>query len=146
MHKVYATRDILAQENKRIRVRFLRVPCWLGCVRPHIRFRSALASLVRSLHATSFVRQPSLPTTGSRPSDTPRVVINIDRASRDLAYFFYHLPVDRISWAFPYVPPGLYTQFCLFVCLFEAFRLLTYMFNHHATGIFLVFVDPQPPF
>ena len=102
--------SLLAQENNRIRVRFLRVPCWLGSVRPRIRVRSALASLVRSLHATSFVRQPSLSTTGSRPSDSPRVVINIDRASRDLAYFFYHLPVERIAWAFPYVPPGLYTQ------------------------------------
>ena len=102
--------SLLAQENNRIRVRFLRVPCWLGSVRPHIRVRSALASLVRSLHATSFVRQPSLSTTGSRPSDSPRVVINIDRASRDWAYFFYHLPVERFAWAFPYVPPGLYTQ------------------------------------
>ena len=49
-------------------------------------------------------------TTGSRPSDSPRVIINIDRASRDLAYFFYHLPVERVAWAFPYAPPGLYTQ------------------------------------
>ena len=40
-------------------------------------------------------------TTGSRPSDSPRVVIDIDRAARDIAYFFYHLPVERIAWAFP---------------------------------------------
>ena len=66
---------------------------------------------VRSIAAVlrSFGR---LPITGSRPSDSPRVIINIDRASRDLAYFFYHLPVERIAWAFPYAPPGLYTQLC----------------------------------
>ena len=73
----------------------------------------ALSLRSRALHfvpfVLSFVRLHFV-TTGTRPSDSPRVIINIDRASRDLAYFFYHLPVDRISWAFPYVPPGLYTQ------------------------------------
>ena len=79
-------------------------------------FRICFRALSLLSHFRSVVRSPSclrpivLATTGSRPSDSPRVVINIDRASRDLAYFFYHLPVDRISWAFPYVPPGLYTQ------------------------------------
>ena len=71
---------------------------------------SALSALVPPFdRRRAFVRL-HFTTTGSRPSDSPRVIINIDRASRDLAYFFYHLPVDRISWAFPYVPPGLYTQ------------------------------------
>ena len=73
----------------------------LALFRSHFAVRS-IAAVLRSFG--------HLPITGSRPSDSPRVIINIDRASRDLAYFFYHLPVDRISWAFPYVPPGLYTQ------------------------------------
>ena len=105
----------MAQESNRSRVRFLQgaglTNLWL--VLP---FAFALALFCCLSHFRSVVRSPSclrsivLATTGSRPSDSPRVIINIDRASRDLAYFFYHLPVDRISWAFPYVPPGLFTQ------------------------------------
>ena len=72
---------------------------------------SALFALVPSFdRRRAFVRLHFV-TTGTRPSDSPRVIINIDRASRDLAYFFYHLPVERVAWAFPYAPPGLYTQF-----------------------------------
>ena len=61
------------------------------------------------------VRSVPLAVTGSRPSDAPRTPINIDRASRDLAYFFYHLPVERVAWAFPYAPPGLYTQLYIYI-------------------------------
>ena len=72
-----------------------------------LRSSFAFRSFVR---LRAFVRSAHFRATGSRPSDSPRAPVNIDRAARDLAYFFYHLPVDRISWAFPYVPPGLFTQ------------------------------------
>ena len=83
----------------------------LTCGRGHFRRIRASAPF-----ALSFVRL--LARSRSFGTLQPRVLVlrtrpglyNIDRASRDLAYFFYHLPVDRISWAFPYVPPGLYTQ------------------------------------
>ena len=79
---------------------------FVAFVLPHsARFR-AFRSFALALPSARLVA-----TTGSRPSDSPRVIINIDRASRDLAYFFYHLPVERVAWAFPYAPPGLYTQF-----------------------------------
>ena len=78
---------------------------------PSLRYRALhfVPFVLSSVRRRAFVRLHFV-TTGTRPSDSPRVIINIDRASRDLAYFFYHLPVERIAWAFPYVPPGLYTQ------------------------------------
>ena len=100
-----------AQGKLCARAVFLQGAVWATlCVAAPFALLSHLPSFVRSFARchTSFVRLVA--TTGSRPSDSPRVPINIDRASRDLAYFLYHLPVDRISWAFPYVPPGLYTQ------------------------------------
>ena len=46
---------------------------------------------------------------GTRPSNR-RVLVPVDRAARDLAYHFYFLPVDRISWAIPYLPNNLWIQ------------------------------------
>ena len=84
---------------------------WPVAGTPFVAFASALFAAFRSfVRRRAFVRSAHFRATGSRPSDVPRTPINIDRASRDLAYFFYHLPVERIAWAFPYAPPGLYTQ------------------------------------
>ena len=77
---------------------------------PFVAFASAPFVSVLSFDRRRALVRLHFPTTGSRPSDSPRAPINVDRAARDIAYFFYHLPVDRISWAFPYVPPGLFTQ------------------------------------
>ena len=76
---------------------------------PFVAFASAPFVSVLSFDRRRALVRLHFPTTGSRPSDSPRAPINVDRAARDIAYFFYHLPV--VSWAFPYVPPGLFTQF-----------------------------------
>ena len=67
----------------------------------------ALRSFDRSPRP-SFVRLPFA--TGSRSSDTGRPFVRVNRASRDLTYFFTRLPLDRVSWAFPYLSPGLFAQ------------------------------------
>ena len=103
----------LAQENGALQRRFHRVPHCTPCgSRAFVAFVFLHSARFRAFRSFAFALPFArlVATTGSRPSDSPRVVIDIDRAARDIAYFFYHLPVDRISWAFPYVPPGLFTQ------------------------------------
>ena len=101
----------LAQGNKRVPVLFPKgagsANLWLAF--PFVAFASALfvcLSLVRSLHATSFVRHPRYQTTGALISDSYRGLVNVRRAARDLA----HLPFHCISWAIPYLPGGLSNQ------------------------------------
>ena len=111
---------LLAQENKCSCTGFLQGAVLTGLcpVAPSL---SLCTRFARSfVAATSFVRHPALSTTGTRPSNR-RVLVPVDRAARDLAYHFYFLPVDRISWAIPYLPNNLWIQ--LFPNLFRYLRM-----------------------
>ena len=99
----------LAQENKCSCTGFLQGAVLTGLcpVAPSLLLCTRFARSF--VAATSFVRHPALSTTGTRPSNR-RVLVPVDRAARDLAYHFYFLPVDRISWAIPYLPNNLWIQ------------------------------------
>ena len=88
-----------------------RAPCspglWLGTPSSHSCLRALRC--FRTFVAPPFARHSAPPTTGTRPTNR-RVLVPVDRAVRDLAYHFYYLPVDRISWAIPYLPNNLWIQ------------------------------------
>ena len=83
---------------------------WLGTLSSLSLPCPALPLLRSFVRRRAFVR-PAIRTfaTGTRPSNR-RVLVPVDRAARDLAYHFYFLRVDRISWAIPYLPNNLWVQ------------------------------------
>ena len=87
---------------------FLQGAALTCCVR-HC-FRRVLASAPFLCSHRSFDCHRAVPyafATGTRPSDSRRAFARVDRAARDLAYFFHNIPFDRISWAISYLPGGL---------------------------------------